>query len=42
VWFLEYLERAIHGTQQTLGGVLAKADFWERHKEAIINKRQQK
>jgi len=42
VWFLECLERTIHGAEQTLQGVLAKADFWNRHKETIINERQQK
>lgn len=42
VWFLNCLERAIHGAEQTLQDVLTKASFWDRHKKTIINERQQK
>jgi len=40
VWFLNCLERAIDGTQETLGTVLDKARFWERFAKEPLNERQ--
>jgi Fic family protein len=39
-WFLECLQRALTATGETLEAVLAKAAFWEKHKETIFNNRQ--
>src|ERR1700733_9665075 len=39
-WFLGCLGRAIDGAQTTLGGVLAKARFWERMQGFPLNDRQ--
>jgi Fic family protein len=39
-WFLGCLGRAIDGAQTTLGGVLAKARFWEAIAGVAINERQ--
>jgi Fic family protein len=39
-WFLGCLGRAIDGAQTTLGGVLAKARFWERMQGFPLNGRQ--
>jgi Fic family protein len=39
-WFLNCLSRAIDDAQQTLGGVLAKARFWERFAQEPLNERQ--
>jgi Fic family protein len=39
-WFLDCLGRAIDGAQTTLGGVLAKARFWEALVGFAINDRQ--
>ena len=39
-WFLACLGRAIAGAQTLLGGVLAKARFWERMQSVAINDRQ--
>ena len=41
LWFLECLEHAIQGAEETLKSVLYKADFWQAHKSKIINERQQ-
>ncbi|MBL4870914.1 MAG: hypothetical protein JKX72_08170 [Robiginitomaculum sp.] len=41
LWFLQCLERAIQGAEETLESVLYKADFWQVHKSKIINQRQQ-
>lgn len=40
VWFLACLGRAIEGAQTTLGGVLAKARFWESIAAVPLNERQ--
>jgi len=42
VWFLETLDRAIEGAEQTLAGVIQKARFWERSKYQPLNERQRK
>jgi len=39
-WFLQCLDRAIAATDETLGGVLRKAKFWEKHAVTILNDRQ--
>lgn len=39
-WFLNCLYRALENTEETLKRVLIKADFWDMHKETILNSRQ--
>jgi len=39
-WFLACLGRAFDATETTLGAVLRKARFWERHAAAPLNARQ--
>ncbi|MFA6117621.1 MAG: Fic family protein [Sphingomonas sp.] len=39
-WFLDCLERAIDGAEETLSAVLDKARFWERHADTPLNERQ--
>jgi Fic family protein len=39
-WFLACLGRAIEGADSTLGRVIAKAWFWERHAGISLNERQ--
>ena len=39
-WFLKCLYHALEATQETLGQVMKKADFWERHKNTELNSRQ--
>ena len=39
-WFLACLSHAIDGAQQTLGGILFKARFWERFAHEPLNQRQ--
>jgi len=41
-WFLDCLDRAIEGAEQTLSGVLHKARFWETFKDHPLNERQRK
>lgn len=41
LWFLECLDRAIKGADETLTGVLNKAAFWDAHKSKAMNERQQ-
>lgn len=41
-WFLECLDRALINAEDLLANVLAKAAFWERHREKPINERQRK
>ena len=40
VWFLNCLYRALISTEKTLKKALYKADFWDKHKETILNSRQ--
>jgi len=40
LWFLNCLDRAIQGAEETLKSVLYKADFWNAHKGKLINQRQ--
>jgi Fic family protein len=39
-WFLQCLDRAIGGAEQTLEKVLSKAEFWRRQADARLNDRQ--
>lgn len=39
-WFLACLDRALDGTEATLGNVLQKARFWETHAAVVLNDRQ--
>jgi Fic family protein len=39
-WFLACLGRAFEGTEVTLGAVLRKARFWEKHARVQVNERQ--
>jgi Fic family protein len=39
-WFLQCLDRAIAATDETLGGVLKKARFWEKNGATPLNDRQ--
>ncbi len=39
-WFLGCLDRALIGAEETLGAVLKKAHFWERHRAEELNARQ--
>jgi Fic family protein len=40
LWFLQCLDRTIAATDETLGGVLKKAKFWEKHAATSLNDRQ--
>ncbi|MEA3317650.1 MAG: Fic family protein [Bacteroidota bacterium] len=39
-WFLNCLYRALENTEEILKGVLRKSEFWDKHKETILNSRQ--
>lgn len=39
-WFLECLDRAFDGAQETLANVIRKAEFWKKHAAAPFNERQ--
>ena len=39
-WFLDCLDRAFDGADAILGGILRKADFWDRHAAGQLNARQ--
>ncbi len=39
-WFLECLDRAFDGAEETLANVLRKAEFWKKHAAAPFNDRQ--
>lgn len=40
VWFLNCLFRALESTEDTMGKVLYKAEFWDKHKDTELNSRQ--
>lgn len=40
IWFLNCLFRALEGTRETIGKILEKAEFWDKHKETELNSRQ--
>jgi len=39
-WFLNCLDRALANTDETLGVVMRKARFWEKHSTTSLNDRQ--
>jgi len=39
-WFLNCLYRALVSTEKTIQNVLQKADFWDKHKDTVLNSRQ--
>jgi len=39
-WFLNCFYHALKGTEETIDKVIHKADFWDKHKETILNSRQ--
>jgi Fic family protein len=39
-WFLNCLFRALKSTEESIGKVLYKADFWDKHKDTVLNNRQ--
>ena len=40
IWFLNCLYRALVATEETTQKVVHKAEFWDKHKETILNARQ--
>ncbi len=40
IWFLNCLNRALEKTEETIGIVLHKAEFWDKHKNTELNSRQ--
>ena len=40
IWYLNSLYRALKNTEVTIGKVLHKADFWDKHKNTELNSRQ--
>ncbi|MDL2269820.1 Fic family protein [Desulfosarcina sp. OttesenSCG-928-A07] len=42
LWFFGCLERAIEAAGSVVENILAKARFWKRHTDAILNERQKK
>jgi len=40
IWFLNCLYHALKNTEQTIEKVLYKADFWDKHKNTVLNSRQ--
>ena len=41
-WFLDCCQRAIDRSDKIIGHVLAKADFWQKHAQTVMNERQKK
>ena len=41
-WFLSCYQRAIERSKKIIGHVLAKADFWQRHAQTVLNEHQRK
>ena len=42
IWFLDCLIRSMDQTDETIAKTMARAQFWETHKETLFNARQQK
>ncbi|MGM9753343.1 MAG: Fic family protein [Candidatus Cryptobacteroides sp.] len=42
LWFFDCFDRALSSTEDTLAPVLAKARFWESHRDLVVNERQRK
>jgi Fic family protein len=39
-WFLNCLYRALQNTEETIEKVLFKTEFWDKHRDTILNSRQ--
>lgn len=39
-WFLKCMYRALMFTEETMKSILKKSDFWDKHKETVLNARQ--
>ena len=39
-WYLNCLYRALQNTEETIEKVLFKTEFWDKHKETVLNSRQ--
>ena len=42
IWFLDCLIRSMDQTDETIAKSMVRAQFWETHKETLLNARQQK
>ena len=42
IWFLDCLIRSMDQTDETIAKTMVRAQFWETHKETLLNARQQK
>ena len=42
LWFLDSFVRAVEHSEILISRVLAKAEFWQKHRQAIMNERQRK
>ena len=42
IWFLDCLIRSMDQTDETIAKTMVRAQFWETHKETLLNSRQQK
>lgn len=42
IWFLDCLIRSMDQTDETIAKTMVRAQFWETHKETLLNGRQQK
>lgn len=42
IWYLECLQHALNATKIILESILAKAKFWDSHRNTPLNERQQK
>ena len=40
MWFINCLHRSLKSTEETMGKVLYKADFWDKHRKTEFNSRQ--
>ena len=40
IWFLNCLFRSLKATEETMQKILYKSEFWEKHKETLLNSRQ--
>ncbi len=40
LWFLNCLQHALKNTEKSIGKILYKADFWDKHKNTVLNSRQ--
>ncbi|HEX5153636.1 MAG TPA: Fic family protein [Parafilimonas sp.] len=40
IWFLQCIERSLDATDELLGSVFGKAQFWDKHTSIVLNNRQ--